>query len=250
MKIAFIPDIQAKPGVRLDHCTWIARYLAKKRPDVTVLAGDLFDFPSQCFYERGKRTMEGRRLLGDFVAGVTALTKLSAGLEGRKVFLEGNHEERVRRLAQENPSLEGSLPDVRTAVEALGWEFHRYLRPVRIGGVAFCHNFPKAGTGRVTASAVKYGPPSADAMVKANMESCVMGHRQGLELSKVYYVGNRTVRGIIAGSCYLHDEPYLGEEQKYWRGILLLHEVNRGSFNVLEVSLDYLQREYGGKGRN
>lgn len=250
MKIAFIPDIQAKPGVNLDHCTWISRYLTKKRPDVTILAGDLWDFPSQSYYDRGKRSMEGRRLRADFNAGLDALTRINTGLAGRKVFLEGNHEERVRRLAQENPSLEGSLPDVRAAVEDLGWEFFPYLKPVRINGVAFCHNFPKNAAGRVTAGALKMGPSSADAMVKANMESCVMGHRQGLELSRVYYVGNRTVRGVIAGSCYTHDEPYLGEEQRYWRGMLMLHEVNRGSFNVLEVSLDYLRRAYGGKNVN
>lgn len=243
MKIAVIPDIQAKPRENLEHCTWISRHLQEKRPDVTVILGDLWDFPSLSSFDKGKKSMEGRRISLDFAAGVEALSRLSVGLGGRKVFLEGNHEERCGRFLQDNPQMD-VLPDVRSAVKGLGWEYHPFLKPVRIGGIAFAHIFPKNSTGRVTSGSLRIGPPSALAMIRANMESCIMGHRQGLETA-IYHAGRRTYRGIIAGSCYRHNESYLGPEQNYWRGILWLNDVRQGNFNLTEVSLAYLQRKYG-----
>lgn len=246
MKIAVIPDLQVRPRAPLHHCTWISRYLAGKNPDVVVMLGDLWDMSSLSSYDKGKRTAEGRRVNLDFAAGVEALTKLTASLPrtARKIFLEGNHEERIRRYSQDNPAID-TLPSVRDAVHSLGWEFHPYLKPVRVGGVAFAHNFPKNAQGRVSRQALSMGPPSAIAMVKANMESCVMGHRQGLETA-IYCAGRRTYRGIIAGSAYPQSEAYLGPEQTYWRGILILNEVRNGNFNLMEVSLDYLKRRFGG----
>jgi len=53
------------------------------------------------------------------------------------------------------------------------------------------------------------------------------------------------MRGIQAGSFYDHEEAYLTPQGTvYWRGILLLTEVRDGSFNLVEVSLDYLRRRF------
>jgi len=46
-------------------------------------------------------------------------------------------------------------------------------------------------------------------------------------------------------SFYQHEEEYLSPQgTTYWRGILLKHEVHKGSYTLLEVSLDYLKRRY------
>ena len=77
------------------------------------------------------------------------------------------------------------------------------------------------------------------------MRSCVAGHQQGLS-THIHHTGNRTIRGIIAGSFYMHQEAYLSPQgTNYWRGILMLHEVKNGNFGLMEVSLDYLRRKYG-----
>jgi len=79
------------------------------------------------------------------------------------------------------------------------------------------------------------------------MQSCVAGHRQGLDLA-VHTNGKRTLRSIIAGSFYQHSEGYLSPQgNHHWRGMLMLHEVKNGEFSLMEVSLGYLKRRYGGK---
>jgi hypothetical protein len=48
-----IPDVQAKPGVRLDHLDWVGNYIAEKKPDVIVCIGDFADMEALSAYDRG-----------------------------------------------------------------------------------------------------------------------------------------------------------------------------------------------------
>jgi hypothetical protein len=51
---------------------------------------------------------------------------------------------------------------------------------------------------------------------------------------------------IIAGSCYEHNEDYLGPQgNEHWRGFYMLHEVNDGAFDEMAVSINYLKATYG-----
>ena len=53
---------------------------------------------------------------------------------------------------------------------------------------------------------------------------------------------------IIAGSCYEHNEGYMGPQgNEHWRGFYMLHEVDDGAFDEMAVSIDYLRRTYGRK---
>jgi hypothetical protein len=82
-------------------------------------------------------------------------------------------------------------------------------------------------------------------MVGREMMSCTAGHKQGLDVY-IYPTSHGMLRGIIAGSFYQHEEEYLSPQgTHYWRGILLKTEVSKGSYNLVEVSLDYLRRKYG-----
>ena len=50
---------------------------------------------------------------------------------------------------------------------------------------------------------------------------------------------------LICGSCYLHQEAYLGEmARENWRGIVVLHDVDDGDYDMMELSLKYLCRKY------
>lgn len=245
LKILYVPDLQAKPVVSLRHVTTISRFIADKQPDVVVQGGDLWDLPSLSSYDAGKRVSEGVRLGSDWKAGQTAVSLLMEKVrhEPRWVFTEGNHEDRLRRYGNDNPAID-VLPDPCGYLSGLGWETYPYLRPVSIAGVNFCHIFPRATTGRVTGFSARNGPASAIAMIKANMQSCVMGHRQGLDFA-VYNAGSRTYYGLIAGSAYRHQESYLTPQYtNYWRGVILLHRVKNGTFDPCFVSLDYLKERY------
>lgn len=245
MKIIVIPDTQVRPGVRTDHLEWAGRYIAEKQPDVVVHLGDHWDMPSLSSYDKGKGSAEGRRVARDIGAGNDALRRLTEciGTKSiRTVLLRGNHEERLERYVNDHPELGGAIGYHQFNDLALGWEVVPFLQPVEFGGVAFAHYFPRGSDGNV--GQTKRGAPSARAQLLREMQSCVAGHRQGLDLA-VHTNGKRTLRSIIAGSFYQHSEGYLSPQgNHHWRGILMLCDVKQGNFNLCEVSLDYLRKKY------
>jgi hypothetical protein len=51
----------------------------------------------------------------------------------------------------------------------------------------------------------------------------------------------------VAGSFYLHDEGYRGPQcNNEWRGIIVLNEVKDGDYDVMPLSMSYLERKFGG----
>ncbi len=102
-KHLFVPDTQIKLGVPLEHLTAAGNYAAEKKPDVIVLAGDWWDFPSLSSYDRGKMAFEGRRYRLDVEAGKAGMEKFLAPIRKAKnynpriVFTTGNHEAVLHR---------------------------------------------------------------------------------------------------------------------------------------------------------
>jgi hypothetical protein len=251
LRIAVIPDTQVRPGVRTDHLEWAGKYINEKRVDVVVHLGDHWDLPSLSSYDKGKASAEGRRVSKDIEAGNDALRRLTHCIRGRRkdgprlVLLRGNHEQRLERYVNDNAELDGSVGYHQFNDKELGWEVIPFLQPIVIGGVSFAHYFPRGSDGNV--GQTKRGAPSARAQLLREMQSCVAGHRQGLDLA-VHTNGKRTLRSIIAGSFYQHSEGYLSPQgNHHWRGMLMLHDVKDGMYNLCEIILEYLKRKYGKK---
>ncbi len=258
MKHLVIPDTQVRPGVDTDHLTWIGRYIVDKRPDVIVHLGDHWDMYSLCKYDKGrKRCYRGASFQADIKAGNEAMNKLLAPLQKdnkrlarnkkaqyrpRMVFLIGNHEMRIESAIDEDPeTLEGIIGFFQLNLG--DWEVIPFLRPIIIDGVMYSHFFPRSANGRVMQN--RRGAPNARLQVLREGMSCTAGHLQGLDVSP-YPFGSRMQWGMIAGSCYLHDEAYLTEQgNNYWRGLIVKHEVKEGNYNPMFVGLDYLRRRYG-----
>lgn len=248
-----IPDLQVKPDVRIDHLTWLARYVAEKRPEVIVQVGDWADMPSLSSWDRGKRSAEGRRYQDDVNSVNESLYAFESELarrckrayKPRKVITRGNHEDRIRRAVEDDARLEGKVSENDLEFKENGWVVYPFLRPVTIHGVTYLHYCPLNAQGRVSNG--KHGAPSALAQARRMMRSTVCGHRQGLDVAIVHTPG-RTIRSVIAGSFYLHDEEYLTPVgETYWRGVLMLNDVQEktGEFDVCEVSMAWLERKYG-----
>lgn len=250
--VIVIPDIQAKPGEPLVHCHWISHYVAEKKPDAVVQIGDLYDFPSLSSYDRGTLRAEGKRLELDLIAGDLAAELLVGQLKCADVggpelyFTEGNHENRLARYLDEHPELEGQLRwRVQAHLEELGFTFYSFLDPLEYSGILFSHFFCRGPSGQVTQT--KNGAPNAREQSKREGQSTVAGHRQGLDVAFLQYQSRRTF-GVIAGSCYLHEEKYLGPQgAHHWNGIVRLVGVTpMGEAEVCPVSLDFLCRRYQG----
>src|SRR5690606_33323960 len=74
----------------------------------------------------------------------------------------------------------------------------------------------------------------------------VMGHVQDLDIGTKQYATGRVIRGIVAGSCYIHDESYKGNANSHWRGVVVLNGVKDGKFGVMDVDLDSMCRKFEG----
>ena len=255
-----VPDTQVKPGVPLDHFKWIGRYIADKGPDVVIHLGDHWDMPSLSTYDSAaKKAARGVAKVTDIEVGNHALELLEeeltkAGVKPTKILLEGNHDGfadqgRVGRYLADHPDDDGLIRPDQFADSWLGWKRVPFLEPIDIDGILYCHLFPFNQDGKVTPGALRMGASSAKVQCKAMAQSTTAGHRQGIDTSVHPLPTGRTLRGVIAGSCYLHDEAYMGPGNRHYRGILVKHDVrpsNPNHYDLMEVSLEFLRRKYGG----
>lgn len=252
----FIPDTQVRPGVKTDHLEWAGRYIAdhvirKHRPVRVIHAGDHWDFPSLSSYDKNKgRLMEGRRLRKDIDAGNEGLARLNTPIEDalvevtdpeeiERILQRGNHEDRLQRWLDSDAQNEGlvGFDDLKSP----GWTVVPYQEVTVREGVSYSHYFVNPLNGR------PLGGQSMDARLKTVGFSFTMGHQQTFMYGERYLTNGRTLHGLVAGAFYLHDEEYRGPQANgEWRGIVVLHEVHDGTYDIMKVSMDYLCQRYAG----
>jgi len=243
LRIAVIPDVQARRGVPLGHLSAAGRYIAEKQPDVILCIGDFADMPSLSSHEApGSRFTEMQRYQDDVDWAREAMDLLLApiarvsGYNPVKILTYGNHEDRITRAANENPR--GKQPELADLEYAkFGWRTVPFLQPVVIGGVAFCHYFPSGVMGRPFTS------PAA--MLRRGHMSAVAGHQQGYDIARSKRLDGVELKAIITGSFYQHDEHYLNPyTNQHWRGMLFLNQVRNGGFDEMPLSIEFLLRKF------
>jgi hypothetical protein len=256
-----IPDNQVRPGVPTDHLRWVGQYIVDQfagKPDIKIInLGDFWDMPSLSSYDKGKGAAEGRRVVDDIKAGNAGMQLLDKALNEfnakqrrnkekqwnpMRILLRGNHEERADRAANNDPEWLGVIGtglDVELPMLSPGWEVVPFLDIRWVDGIGYSHYFYNPMSGR------PYGTAAASRLKQVG-HSFTMGHQQTLDYA-IRFVGNRSQHALIAGSCYLHDEGYKGPQgNSHWRGIIVKHQVEDGSYDPMFVSLDYLCRRYEG----
>lgn len=241
-----IPDRQAKPGVPLDHNRWLGYAIAEYEPDRLIDLGDDVDFPSISTYNSVK-DQEGQRLIQDFEAANKAddiLFEAMGKFRPQTMHkLMGNHNERLDRFLAQHPLLQGIVGDHLFNHDEHGWKVvpYRYGSPqvLDLDGIAYAHYFANVNTGK---------PIGGNASYKLGQIGVpfVQGHVQGYDIGTKQFATGRTIRGIVAGSCYLHDEEYKGMANNHWRGAVVLNEVEDGTFSEMPLTMNYLCQKYEG----
>lgn len=248
-----IPDTQCKPGNNFDHLKAAGNYILDKKPEVIVHLGDHWDMASLSEYDKGKKSFEGRRYKADIEAGHEGMQSLLAPIteynrkqkrtkhalyNPRMVFLIGNHCQRIARAIDKDPILEGTIGYQDLKLESYGWEVHGFLDTVEIDGVYYSHYFYNPMTGK------PYGGKAAQRLNNIGF-SFTMGHQQGKDIAEKHLANGKTLRGLVVGSFYQHDEDYKGPQgNHHFRGCIMKHEVKDGDYCLMELSLDYLMREW------
>ncbi len=254
MKHFVLSDIQAKPGVSLDHLTHIGDYIVDKKPDVIICIGDFADCESLCSYDKGKKSFEGRRYKADMEAAKKAMKLLLKPMhkynahqravkqkqyKPRMVMTLGNHEERIARVVEMQAEFEGVISYDDLPYQ--DWEVVDFLTPIEIDGVMYVHYLANPMTGK------PYGGNALNQLKQVG-KSFVVGHKQTLDIATRFILGGGQQWGIICGAGYPHYEGYKGPQgNHHFRGVLMLNRVIDGSFDPMIISLDYLKDRYEGK---
>lgn len=170
------------------------KFLTDFKPDIRVMGGDLFDFAAL----RKKASEEERRISirEDFDAGMEWFDQFKA-----TQFLEGNHDKRLRLLAEEN---RGPISDYGKVLHNTFMERCRKLKCetklydkrhgyVRIGNLKCLHGYA-AGVGAARKMAQVYG-------------ACVFGHGHSIQQASVENLEDHTAR--MAGCLCKLDLPYV-----------------------------------------
>lgn len=247
-----LPDVQAKDGVDFTYLTKIGQYVVEKKPDKLICLGDFADMPSLSSYDVGKKSFEGKRYSKDIDAShramqafLTPLWEFNTRAKKNKekqyhpemILTLGNHENRINRAVNDDAKLEGILSTDALGYVGYGWTVHDFLDVVVVDGIAYSHYFTTGLMGRPVTT--------AQACLSKKHMSCIQGHQQGLQIATAYKADGASITSIIAGSCYEHDEDYMSSQgNKHWRGFLMLHDVHDGEFDVMPVSLKYINQKY------
>jgi hypothetical protein len=248
-----IPDTQLRPGVPTEHIDWAAQAVVDYRPDVIVIIGDWWDMLSLSSYNKpGSVYAEGARIEQDIRVGNDAFERFVAPMQyertrlarnkdrrwdPRRVFLLGNHEDRITRAIAAEPRYTGVIS--LEQLDTQDFERHAFLEIVEIDGIAYSHYFANTHSGRPIGGSI-------DNRLNKIGTSFVQGHEQGLLYGIRQFPGKLTRHGLVAGSFYQHDEHYRGAQGNgEWRGIVVLNEVNNGNYDVMPLSMQYLEQKYG-----
>jgi len=231
--------MQIQPRRGLSHVQLIGQHIAHVNPDVVICLGDWWDMHSLSSYDRGKRSGENNRYTYDVIAGNEAMDLLVSYIPvtARKVFLIGNHEQRIERFVDDHAELEGLLGYHNLNLP--GWEVFDFLDTVKIDGVTYSHFFPRSADGRVMQN--KSGARTARMQASREHMSCTAGHLQGFDYHESY-TGSGIIQSMIVGSAYPYKLSYLTHQgQDHFRGTVVKRFYKKGQYDFERYSLEQLK---------
>lgn len=144
LRVAFLPDCHRPYH---DKRAWnlFIKAMTDWKPDILVCLGDLADFYK---ISRFKKNPTRENTFDDEVADVnSALDELDALGAERKIFVSGNHEERLASYLQEKaPELFSfvTVPKL-FRLEDRGWEYVPYKEAIQLGKLWLTHDVGIAG---------------------------------------------------------------------------------------------------------
>ena len=248
-----IPDAHATPDQENGRFSWLGELIADIRPDVVINIGDWYDLSSLCSYDKGTKSFEGRRLRSDLDAGYDALERVMQPIRRAKkklprfVSLEGNHEYRLTKAINNNPTELHQMIDTDAfRFDDFGWEYHPYngATPATlfIDNVLYAHYITKPGSDRATST-----EHHAYNLIYETMSNVVVGHKHSLDWAYRTKVDGTPIQGICAG-CYMDYQPsYAGESAKHWwSGVVVLENLapDTGYFEPRFITLKSIKEEY------
>lgn len=253
-----IPDSHAKPDVPNKRFEILGKFILDAKPDVIVNIGDMADMESLCSYDKGKKSFEGRRYKRDIEAVRDALKKLheptinfnrKQRLNKQKQYLPdmyfclGNHENRVNRVIENQPELEGTISTEDFGYENYGYSVNAFMSPISVDGILYSHYFVSGIMGKPIS-----GTHTAYTLLQKKYQSCTQGHSHLLDYKVLTAGDGSKLQGLSVG-CFLETdqyESYAGEEANsmWWKGVVLKHVREDGTYDPEFISIERLEDMY------
>lgn len=251
MKHLVIPDPHAHPDFDNDRADWLGRLILDVKPDVVINLGDMWDMASMSGYDRGKKSFQGRTFKKDLDAGLEFDDRLWAPVRKAKkrrpysVFIEGNHEYRMKRALDLQSELEGVIGfndfDLnRNYSQVIEYEGNT-PGIIDVDGIYYSHYFVSGVMGRPIG-----GEHPAYSLLTKQYTSCTCGHIHVADWTTRTRPDGKRIMGAVAGVYQDYDSPWAGEVNRiWWRGVLLKNNVDDGCYDPQWISIEQLRKEYG-----
>lgn len=207
--------------------------------------------PSLSSFDKGTRSAMGRTYRADVDAGLDFNTRLWDEVKAtkrklpRRVFIEGNHEYRIKKAINYQPELEGAISfnDLQLSrfyddvVEYNG----RSPGVIEIDQINYSHFFISGVMGKPIG-----GTHAAYSILQKCHSSCTAGDLHLLSYDVQTGANGRRIQGLVAGCGMDYDAPWAGEANRlWWRGVVVKRDVENGCYNPQFVSMEALRKEYG-----
>jgi hypothetical protein len=250
-RILVIPDQHAHPEYPNDRADWLGRFIVDCRPDIVVNIGDGADMASLCSYDKGKKSFQGRTYSKDidshtdFQERCWSTVRRGKKKLPRRIYLIGNHEERISRAVELQPELEGVIGYSDLALDEWYDTIVHYSGgtpgTIEVEGISFSHY----SVGGIAARPIS-GEHHAYSLLAKNHSSTVVGHSHTFDYCMRTRADGTKIIGVVAGCYQDYDSGYAGDAGRYWyRGLVVLDGVEKGVFDVRTISLSRLKEEYG-----
>lgn len=242
-----VGDVHVAPGQNMRRAKWLGRHIEATRPSRVVFIGDFLSFDSLSAWDRDKRkNMEGRRYSKDVQSGAEFLGTMAREItadpksEPEWIYVEGNHENRLARYLQTDPTFDGAC----NYIEDMGFRWNRvvpYKESYVHRGVHFTHvpimenGNPVSGKYVTQRALDVYGAP------------IVFGHTHKFNVAAVHRKGQAHLQMSVNVGCYFEhiDEYAQGSQTSYWRGLVELNHYKQCGFDINAIRMGHLKRMYG-----
>jgi len=250
-----LPDPHVCPDHNNDRLTWAGEFALSRMPKYIVCLGDFAEMGSLSQYDVGKLSGEGKRYEDDIVAAHDGLEKFNAAInkynkthtrwkkkkyQPKKIMCLGNHENRINLAVQDNPNMHKTLSVGDLQYQEYGWDVYGLTVPAMVEGIAFSHYFTSGVMGRPIS-----GVNHARALITKTLNSCVVGHSHLTDYSRLTSVVGKQKLGLVCGCYFDYDMDWTTENNRYWRGLVYLHDMHDGYAEPEFLNLEtYLKRKY------
>lgn len=251
--VVVIPDQHAHPSYNNDRALWLGKMIKDLKPDAVVNIGDGADMPSLSAYDKGKASFHGNNYEKDIVAHLDFQEKLwhptkkAKKKQPSKFYTVGNHEQRISKVLEYEPQLSGN----KYGISLSNLELEKYYNEVyyyngstpgffTYEGITFAHYLVSGLMGRAIS-----GQHHASSLLNKCHRSCVVGHSHTVDYSVHSRPDGSKIMGLVCGVYQDYESGWAGSAQNHWwRGVVVLRNVQDGCFDPEFVSIDQLRKAY------